>query len=99
MKQRNKSKYMTYDKNVVFLKSTVLEVIERDKQMPSGTFRTLFKIKHPSKEGALTCVLWERHCMEEGEKIEMKGVYKENIFVAYSAMTHKKQTEKQNGNI
>ena len=89
MNKKNKRKFVTHDKNAVFFKSIVLDVIEKEKETANGTFKTLFKVQHPTKNEPLTCVLWERSSMDIGDKIDIKGIFKDNIFIAYSAMVHK----------
>ena len=96
MKKKNrnqKNKFMTYDKNAVFFKSTVLEILEQT-ECSNGRFKTVFKVRFPQGTEPKTCILWERSCMEVGDKIDLKGIFKDNIFIAYSAMVTKK-----NGNI
>ena len=88
-----KRQFMTWDKNAVFFKSTVVEVVEKT-ECANGRFKTVFKVNHPEEKEPKTCILWERSCMEKGDKIEMKGIFKDSIFIAYSAMVHK-----QNGNL
>ena len=85
--------YMTYDKNAVLFKTTVLEIVEKT-ECSNGNFKTVFKVQHPQETDPKTCVLWQRSCMEVGDKIEMKGIFKDNIFIAYSALVYKR-----NGNI
>jgi len=92
MNRKNKSKYMTYDRRAVLLKTTVLEIVET-REYENGSYKTVFKVIHPQENEPKTCVLWERSCMQVGDKIDMKGVFKEDIFLAYSAMVYK------NGNL
>ena len=89
-KKRN---FSSYDKNTVFFQSKVLEIINQNQECTNGAIRNCFKVQHPTKNEPLTCVLWERSCMNTGDKIDLKGVFKEGIFVAYSAMVYR------NGNI
>lgn len=93
-KHRNhKRQFMTWDRNAVFFKTTVIEVVEQT-ECANGKFKTVFKVNHPQENEPKTCVLWERSCMQAGDKIDMKGVFKDNIFIAYSAMV-----TKQHGNL
>ena len=92
MNRKNKSKYMTYDRRAVLFKTTVLEIVET-REYENGSYKTIFKVRHPQEIEPKTCVLWERSCMQVGDKIEMKGIFKEDIFLAYSAMVYK------NGNL
>ena len=89
MSHKNKSQFKTYDKRAVFFKTTVTEIIEA-KELENGSFKTTFKVIHPQENKPKLCVLWERSCMQAGDKIEMKGIFKDNIFVAYSAMVYKR---------
>ncbi len=89
-KKRN---FSSYDKNTVFFQSKVLEIINQNQECANGTIRNYFKVQHPIKNEPLTCVLWERSCMNTGDKIDLKGVFKDGIFIAYSAMVYR------NGNI
>ena len=89
-KKRN---FSSYDKNTVFFQSKVLEIINQNQECANGAIRNYFKVQHPTKNEPLTCVLWERSCMNTGDKIDLKGVFKDGIFVAYSAMVYR------NGNI
>ncbi len=83
-----KRQFMTYDKNSVLFKTTVVEVLEQI-ECSNGRFKTTFKVIHPQENEPKTCILWERSCMQVGDKIEMKGIFKDNIFIAYSAMVYK----------
>ena len=88
MNRKNKKQFMTYDKNAVYFNSEVVEIVEQT-ECPNGKFKTVFKVNHPQENEPKTCVLWERSCMQVGDKIEMKGIFKEDIFLAYSAMVNR----------
>ena len=88
MNRKNKSQFMTYDKRSVIFKTTVVEIVEA-KEFENGSFKTVFKVIHPQENEPKTCVFWERSCMQVGDKIEMKGIFKDDIFLAYSAMVNR----------
>lgn len=81
--------FMTYDKNTTFFQSQIVEIMNKNQECSNGAIRNCFKVKHPTKEELLTCVLWDRSCMEIGDKIDLKGVFKDDCFIAYSAMVRK----------
>ena len=83
-----KHQFMTYDKRSVIFKTTIVEIVEA-KEFENGSFKTVFKVIHPQENEPKTCVLWERSCMQVGDKIEMKGIFKDDIFLAYSAMVNR----------
>lgn len=95
MKKKNnrtqKRQFMTYDRRAVLFKATVVEIVEQI-ECSNGRTKTTFKVTHPQINEPKTCILWERSCMQVGDKIEMKGIFKDNIFIAYSAMVHKTST-------
>ena len=88
MNRKNKSQFMTHDKRSVLFKTTVVEIVEA-KEFENGSFKTVFKVIHPQENEPKTCVFWERSCMQVGDKIEMKGIFKDDIFLAYSAMVNR----------
>ena len=90
MTNRNsKRQFMSYDKNAVFFQGEIKEIMTKNQECSNGTFRNHFKVKHPTKDEDLVCVLWSRSCMEVGDKVDLKGIFKDGCFVAYSAMCHK----------
>ena len=96
MNRKNKSQFMSYDKNAVFFQSEIKDIMNKNQECSNGVIRNWFKVQHPTKDELLTCVLWERSCMDIGDKVDLKGVFKEGCFVAYSAMVTK---VRNNGNI
>lgn len=86
--RRQKKQFMTHDKNKVYFPSEILEVVEQT-ECQNGKFKTTFKVNHPSKDEPLTCILWERSCMRAGDKVYLTGVFKDNAFIAYSAMVNR----------
>jgi hypothetical protein len=89
MNHKNKSQFMTYDKNATIFQSQIVEIMNKNQECSNGKTRNCFKVKHPTKDELLTCVFWERSCMEVGDKVDLKGVFKEGCFVAYSAMVNR----------
>ena len=92
MKKKNnriqKRKFMTYDKNTVYFNSQVVEIVEQT-ECANGKFKTVFKVAKSEENEPKTCILWERSCMQVGDKIKMEGVFKDNVFIAYSAMVNR----------
>lgn len=88
MNRKNKGKFMTHDKNAVYFNSKVVEIVEQT-ECSNGKFKTVFKVAQSEENEPKTCILWERSCMQVGDKIKMEGVFKDNIFIAYSAMVNR----------
>lgn len=93
MNRKNRGQFMTYDKNTCYFNSTIISVEEKNKECSNGKFKNVFTCKHPNKENGITCILWQRSSLEAGDKIKMDGKFKDEVFIAYSAMVQK------NGNI
>lgn len=87
--RKNKQKFMTHDKRTVFFQSKIIEILEKNKECSNGAFKNVFKVQHPTKDELLECILWERSVMETGDKIDIKGFFKDNLFICYSAMVNK----------
>ena len=85
--KRNNRNFMTYDKNSVFASTRIIDIKEHNKECSNGSFKNVFTAMLNGEEK--TCVLWERSCMEKGDLIDMKGIFKDNIFICYSAMVRK----------
>ena len=93
-----KRQFLTHDPNTVYFNSTVLEIVEKNKECANGKFKNVFKCAHPEKKEGITCILWERNCLDVGDKIKMEGKFKDEIFIAYSAMVHRHCDSEARGN-
>ena len=89
MNRNNKGQFTSYDRNTCYFNTTVLSVEEKNKECQNGKFKNVFKCAYSDKPEGITCILWERSCLEAGDKIRMDGKFKDNIFIAYSAMVFK----------
>lgn len=98
MRKRNFKKAASkFLENAVIVRTTITEIIERNK--PFGDrFKNVFKCSSQKKPEGRMCVLWGKYNLEVGYEIEMKGRNVEqngnSIFLAWSIQiinTHNKE--------
>ena len=90
MKKKNnriqKRKFMSHDKNTVYFNSQVVEIVEQT-ECANGKFKTVFKVAKSEENEPKTCILWERSCMQVGDKIKITTVEDEFVYTITKMFT------------
>ena len=84
-KKKSISKYAT---EAVIIETTITEVIEKNK-IYSEKIKNVFKCSSSTGTDK-TCIIWGRRNLDVGDKIQMQGRIKDDIFLAWSLIIIKK---------
>lgn len=85
---RRKKKTSKFIDEAILVKATVTEIIEKNKEY-ADQFKNVFKCA--SRTGIdKMCILWGRSNIDVGDEIQMKGRFKDDVFLAWSTIITKK---------
>lgn len=90
---RKKKKTSKFIDEAILVKATVTEIIEKNKEY-SHRFKNVFKCASQTGIDRM-CILWGRSNIDVGDEVQMKGRFKDDVFLAWSAVIRKNK-EKQN---
>ena len=85
---RKRNRISKYTDEAVLIETTITEVLEHNKEY-SERIKNVFKCASRIGEDRL-CILWGRSNISAGDKIQMKGRIKDDVFLAWDLMILKK---------
>lgn len=91
MGRRKKKIFKTskWESEACLIESEILRFEERN-LIQKDKWKNVFYCKSKNPEGRM-CVYWGRTIAEVGDKVEMKGRFKDDIFIVWSMMIRKKE--------
>lgn len=84
-----------FAEKLVIVESEVIEILESNKEYENGNIKNVLKCESRKIPDGQLCVLWNRTTVEVGDKVQMQGYFKEDIFIVLNLNIVQKATKKE----
>ena len=78
------NKYISkYENELMLVSAIVSEIIESNTECKNGNTKNVFKCESCKNPDGQLCIFWGRTTICSGDKIQMKGRYKDDVFLVW----------------
>lgn len=97
---RKRKKYVSkFEDSALLVSSKIIEIVESNKEYPTkDKVKNVFKCATSSDYDPKMCVYWGRLKISVGDEIQMKGRFKDNVFLVWGLLITKKAENENRDN-
>lgn len=87
MSRHRKKKYVSkYTDQSVWVKDKRILKIEQQNAEVNDKFKTVFYVESKEKPEGRMCIAWGRTTFQEGDFVDMKGRFKDDVFLVWTLL-------------